>query len=86
MRSMLDVASIRESVQTPDGRRLDLYLAGPPDGDVLLFHSGTPGVPIPYDPMTAAAAERGLRYVAYSRPGVRVVDTAARPVRRGRRR
>ena len=69
MRSMLDVAKTREAIRTPDGRSLDVYLAGPPDGDVLLFHSGTPGVPIPYDPMTAAAAGRGLRYVAYSRPG-----------------
>jgi pimeloyl-ACP methyl ester carboxylesterase len=69
MRSMLDVTTARGTVTTPDGRRLDLYLAGPPDGEVLLFHSGTPGVPIPYDPMTATMAERGLRYVAYSRPG-----------------
>ena len=69
MRSMLDVTATREAVPTPDGRSLDLYLAGPAHGDVLLFHSGTPGVPIPYEPMTAAAAERGLRYVAFSRPG-----------------
>lgn len=66
---MLDMTTARGTVMTPDGRRLDLYLAGPPDGGVLLFHSGTPGVPIPYDPMTVAMAERGLRYVAYSRPG-----------------
>jgi pimeloyl-ACP methyl ester carboxylesterase len=69
MRSMVDVQSSRETVRTPDGGSLDLYLAGPPGGSVLLFHSGTPGVPIPYAPMIAHAAERGLRYVAYSRPG-----------------
>jgi len=69
MRSMLDVATTRETVHTLDGRRLDVYRAGPPDGRVLLFHSGTPGVPLPYDPITEIAAERGFRYVAYSRPG-----------------
>jgi len=42
MRSMLDVTATREAVSTPDGRSLDLYLAGPAHGDVLLFHSGTP--------------------------------------------
>ena len=66
---MLDVTTTREAVSTPDGRNLDLYLAGPPDGDVFLFHAGTPGVPLPYEPLTTMMAERGLRYVAFSRPG-----------------
>jgi pimeloyl-ACP methyl ester carboxylesterase len=66
---MLDVTTTREAVRTPDGRSLDLYLGGPPDGDALLFHAGTPGVPLPYEPLTALMAERGLRYVAFSRPG-----------------
>jgi pimeloyl-ACP methyl ester carboxylesterase len=57
------------SVTTPDGRSLDVYLAGPPDGDVLLFHSGTPSAPLPYQPMVDTMAERGLRYVAFSRAG-----------------
>src|SRR5258705_2229268 len=57
------------TVITPDGRNLDLYLAGPPDGDVLLFHSGTPSVPLPYQPSVDLMAERGLRYVASSRAG-----------------
>ena len=25
----------------PDGRSLDVYVAGPDDGDVLVFHAGT---------------------------------------------
>src|SRR6188474_2907520 len=37
------------TVTTPDGRSLDLYLAGPPAGDVLLFHSGTPSTRAPDD-------------------------------------
>ena len=56
-------------VATPDGRSLDVFLAGPPDGDVLLFHSGTPASPIPYAPMTEQLATRGLRYVAFARGG-----------------
>jgi pimeloyl-ACP methyl ester carboxylesterase len=44
-------------------------MAGPPEGDVLLFHAGTPGAPVPFRPMIEAMAERGLRYVAFSRAG-----------------
>src|SRR6478735_12562077 len=57
------------AVITPDGRRLDLYLAGPRDGDVLLFHSGTPSAALPYGPAVDLMAERGLRYVGFSRAG-----------------
>src|SRR6476661_4926987 len=57
------------TVITPDGRSLDLYLAGPPDGDVLLFHSGTPSAPIPFGPMVELLAARGLRYAGFSRAG-----------------
>ena len=28
---------------TPDGRSLEVLIAGPPDGLPLLFHNGTPG-------------------------------------------
>jgi pimeloyl-ACP methyl ester carboxylesterase len=66
---MLDVTTTREAVQTPDGRSLDLYLGGPPDGDALLFHIGTPSAPVPYEPAIQAMADRGLRYVAFSRAG-----------------
>jgi pimeloyl-ACP methyl ester carboxylesterase len=69
MHPMLDVTTTSEAVATPDGRSLDVYVAGPPDGDTLLFHSGTPGIPLPYDPMVAMMAERGIRYVAFSRAG-----------------
>jgi len=53
----------------PDGRSLDVYLAGPEDGTPLLFHIGTPGAGLPYPPFVETLAERGLRYVSYSRPG-----------------
>jgi pimeloyl-ACP methyl ester carboxylesterase len=35
----------------------------------LITHHGTPGSGLPYEPFARAAAERGLQYVAYSRPG-----------------
>jgi len=54
---------------TPDGRRLELLTAGPPDGLPLLFHTGTPSGPVEFEAMTSAAAERGLRTVLYARPG-----------------
>ena len=58
-----------QRIATPDGRSLDVYIAGPADGSVLLFHDGTPGAGTPGRKFLAAAAERGLRYVAFSRPG-----------------
>jgi pimeloyl-ACP methyl ester carboxylesterase len=42
---------------------------GPQDGVPLLVHHGTPGAGVPYPPFVEAAAARGLRHVAYSRPG-----------------
>ena len=56
-------------LQTPDGRSLDLYLAGPSDGTPLVFHYGTPSSGLPFGPFVDAIAERGLRYVGWSRPG-----------------
>jgi pimeloyl-ACP methyl ester carboxylesterase len=54
---------------SPDGRSLDVWLAGPPDGQPLLFNHGTPGAGLPFDHQVAAMAARGLRYVGISRPG-----------------
>jgi len=53
----------------PDGRSLDLYVEGPEDGTLLISHHGTPGAGIPLGSFVSAAAERGLRWVSYSRPG-----------------
>jgi pimeloyl-ACP methyl ester carboxylesterase len=51
------------------GRVLDAYLAGPEDGTPLISHHGTPGAGLPFGPFVQAAAERGVRWVSYSRPG-----------------
>ena len=53
----------------PDGRSLDVFLAGPEDGTPLLFHVGTPCAGLPFAPFVETLAERGLRYVSFSRPG-----------------
>ncbi|MEA2126461.1 MAG: hypothetical protein QOI80_3243 [Solirubrobacteraceae bacterium] len=59
----------RSTVQTPDGRTLEIALAGPEDGTPLFVLHGTPGAAGLFGPSIATAAERGLRSVAYSRPG-----------------
>jgi pimeloyl-ACP methyl ester carboxylesterase len=57
------------SITLPDGRSLDLWQAGPPDGDPLVFHHGTPGSGLPFDHHLRLMAERGLRYVSWTRAG-----------------
>ena len=58
----------RSSLQLADGRRLDLYLADGA-GTPVIYHHGTPSAGIPPHEWADAFAERGLRYVAWSRPG-----------------
>ena len=56
-------------VTTPDGRHLEGVVTGPEDGDLLVFHHGTPGAGVVYPNLAQAAADRGLRTLFYSRPG-----------------
>jgi pimeloyl-ACP methyl ester carboxylesterase len=56
-------------LQLPDGRRLDVWVEGPADGVPLVFHHGTPGSGLPFEPMVRAITDRGLRYVSASRAG-----------------
>lgn len=74
------------TTHTADGRALEVILAGPGDGEILLFHHGTPGAAVVFQPLVDAAAAYGLRTVLYSRPGYgrstphpgrRVADAAA---------
>jgi pimeloyl-ACP methyl ester carboxylesterase len=57
------------SVEVGDGRSLDVRVAGPEDGVLLVAHHGTPSTGRPFPPYVEAAAERGLRLVTYPRPG-----------------
>src|SRR2546430_11938509 len=56
-------------VDVPDGRRIEILVAGPEDGMPLVYHYGTPSAAVPYPPMFDEAARRGLRTVVFSRPG-----------------
>jgi pimeloyl-ACP methyl ester carboxylesterase len=56
-------------VRTPDGRTLEVVEAGAPDGPVVVAHHGTPGSGRLYRTEVESARERGLRLIAYSRPG-----------------
>ena len=53
----------------PDGRSLDLSVSGPEDGVPFVLHHGTPGsYHVPRD-LERAVLARGMRMVAWSRPG-----------------
>ena len=65
------------SVPTPDGRTLEVLLAGPDDGVPLVVHHGTPTGAVPDPSMEEAAAANGLRTISYSRPGYG--DSTPRP-------
>ena len=75
-----------DRVRLGDGRTLDVRVSGPPDGQVLVFHHGTPGAGTEQRALERAAHARGLRVVVVSRPGYgrsdrnpgrRVVDVVA---------
>jgi pimeloyl-ACP methyl ester carboxylesterase len=59
----------RRRIRLVDGRTIEAAAAGPADATPFLFHHGTPGSAIFFEPFVDAALARGLRYVAYSRPG-----------------
>src|SRR5579864_2403929 len=56
-------------VHTADGRALEVLAAGPVEGILLLYNSGTPTAAAPWPQLQRVAADRGLRCVTYSRPG-----------------
>jgi len=56
------------SIDTGDGRLLEVLVSGPPDGTVLVFHTGTPVGLVPL-PAGLDLAPMGIRTVLYARPG-----------------
>lgn len=62
-----------------DGRDLEVVLDGPEHGPVLVFYSGTPSAAVSCPMLTGPAARRGMRTVAWSRPGYG--GSASRPGR-----
>jgi pimeloyl-ACP methyl ester carboxylesterase len=59
----------RRLLALPDGRELEVHLAGPTDGVALVFHHGTPGSSFAPRHLIDAATSRGFRLVAPSRSG-----------------
>ncbi len=53
----------------PGGRTLEVAVAGPADGDLLIFHHGTPGSGEVFPPTAETAVAHGFRLAAYARPG-----------------
>jgi pimeloyl-ACP methyl ester carboxylesterase len=56
-------------IDLPDGRALAIVEAGDPGGAPVIYHHGTPSAGRPYAPWVRDAAERGIRLIAYDRPG-----------------
>jgi pimeloyl-ACP methyl ester carboxylesterase len=56
-------------VFAPDGRRLFGRLAGPSEGDVVVFHTGTPGTRYLYEGYLGVGERLGFRHLCISRPG-----------------
>jgi pimeloyl-ACP methyl ester carboxylesterase len=57
------------TVPAAAGRQLEVLVTGPEGGLPLVFHEGTPAGLVRFEPVAAAAADRGLRLVMYARPG-----------------
>ena len=50
----------RRRIAMPDGRSIEVLIAGPPDGLPLVLHEGTPVGLVLYPPTVQAAGLRGL--------------------------
>jgi pimeloyl-ACP methyl ester carboxylesterase len=59
----------RREVRMPEGRRIVFHVAGPKEGDLVFFHTGTPGTSHLYTGMTRECVARGLRLACVARPG-----------------
>ncbi|HEX2744729.1 MAG TPA: alpha/beta fold hydrolase [Streptosporangiaceae bacterium] len=81
----MDLDTERRVVTVPDGRKIEVLIAGPAGGLPLVLHEGTPVGLVLYPPTVRAAQVRGLRVILAARPGYegstprpgrRVVDVA----------
>lgn len=59
----------RTTVELPDQRVLEVWVEGAPQGDLVIWHHGTPSSGLLYPPSVEEARRRGLRLVSYCRPG-----------------
>ncbi len=72
--------TVREhDLDLPDGRILHVYDAGPEDALPVIWQHGTPNLGWPPEPLFEAAAELGVRWISFDRPGYG--DSTANPDR-----
>jgi|SRR6266481_1883940 len=57
------------NLRLADGRTLRYYDSGSPDSVAVFWNHGTPNVGSPPEPLFAAAAGHGVRWMSYDRPG-----------------
>jgi pimeloyl-ACP methyl ester carboxylesterase len=57
------------SITLEDNRSLEVAVAGPAEGSVVVLHHGTPSSARPFSSFVGAATARGVRLISYSRPG-----------------
>jgi pimeloyl-ACP methyl ester carboxylesterase len=58
-----------DTVPLLDGRSLEIVVQGADEGELLIFHHGSPGAAQPFGPFHRAAAERGIVLAIPSRAG-----------------
>ena len=68
-----------QTMRLPDGRDLEFLTGGDEDGFPFVYHFGTPGAAVHYQPMWDAAERAGLHLVTYSRPGYGASTPRVRP-------
>jgi pimeloyl-ACP methyl ester carboxylesterase len=59
----------QREIQLSDGRVVTAYDGGPAGPLTVFWHHGSPQTGAPLEPVLAAAARRGIRLLAYGRPG-----------------
>jgi pimeloyl-ACP methyl ester carboxylesterase len=57
------------TISAKDGRTIQIYEAGSPDGVPVLVQRGTPQCALPYRRWVEDAQGRGIRLIGYARPG-----------------
>jgi pimeloyl-ACP methyl ester carboxylesterase len=64
-----NIEVVERLVGTPDGRKLLVQEGGDPAGRAVLVQLGTPSSRILFQPHLTDASKRGIRLIAYDRPG-----------------
>jgi pimeloyl-ACP methyl ester carboxylesterase len=68
-RPAVDEAVQTTSISAPDGRTVEVWVAGPQDGPAVVFHHGTPNCGRPEQFIIAAIVERGMHLIGLTRSG-----------------